>query len=881
MKKLWLLVLFLFLKISAQTEIKGYVFSDNKTPISRTNLILFNDKEQIETFGFSNKDGSFLLSTEKVGAFTIQIAGLNYSSKKITITINQKNQIIDLKTIELEKVQDIKEVVIKRTTPIRIKKDTIEFNVKNFASGTEQNVEELLKKIPGVTIQNDGKIKFGNKDVNKVLVENDDLFEAGYQTLTQNMPSQPLAKIQILQNYSKNKLLKDVENSESIAINLTLKEDAKDQWFGNVLLASTSYAEKMFEAKLNVMNFSKKKKVYLLFNANNLGRSEMKGVEYLINPSSERNVENIGNNVNTISIVNLHQKNYQFEDNRTNFNNDKLVSLNYIYNFKTDWKLKFVTIFNETQNRNFNNSLYTFNYEGLSFTNVEDKTWEQNKRNLVGKLELTKEFKNQSNLQLYHKISSLNEDNNNYFIFNNELNEQLGSNTLFASENKWVYTKKLDSSRAIVAVAKYMYQNRPYQFTDENDVFTFILNNPTAKKIDQKIESELNYGGTKISFLKNYADKNKLEIQVGNEFRRDFLYSDLSVFDLNNNEINFVKDPYENKVNYSQNSTFGQVQYQHKNKKWTYDITLLGQVISSNLNEEKNLGFYVSPNFSVGYLNKKTGNFNLSASRKFSTVSINDVYTNFIYQGNRSFKQSDLGFTILPDYNLGFSYNLGDLLSEYLNFQINFSRNEDYISNNFIVNPNYNFNQNILVKNNKNIFANLELRKYVKIMKSRISLIGNYFLSDYENSINSQELIKTRFSNLKVGFEMKSGWSGFANYELGYDWIFNTIESNVNSNTYLNQKAFVNLNFAISTQSRLESRLEYFKYGNTFEKTTQFWDIKYNHNLKKFKMNLFLQGNNLLNSNSIQRYAITNISESVYTQRLLPLHIVVGINKSF
>lgn len=59
MEKLSLLFLFLFLKISAQTEIKGFVFSENKTPISRVNIILSNSKEQIETFAFSNKDGSF------------------------------------------------------------------------------------------------------------------------------------------------------------------------------------------------------------------------------------------------------------------------------------------------------------------------------------------------------------------------------------------------------------------------------------------------------------------------------------------------------------------------------------------------------------------------------------------------------------------------------------------------------------------------------------------------------------------------------------------------------------------------------------------------------------------------------------------------------
>lgn len=883
MKHLCLLFLILFLKISAQTEIKGFVLSENKQPILKANVILTDLQGNIITFVFSNEDGSFLLNTDIFGAFTLQISAMGYIMKKIPVSFIKRGSNIDLKIIELDadNTKEIKEVVITRTTPIRIKKDTIEFKAQSFSNGTEQNVEELLKKLPGITVQSDGKIKFGNKEVDRVMIENDDLFERGYQTLTQNMPSQPLDKIQVLKNYSKNKLLKSIENSESIAINLTLKEDAKSKWFGNVLLASTSYIEKMYQAKFNLMNFSKRRKVYLLANGNNLGLNEMKGVEYLINPSSENNVENVGNNINTLFVVNLHQKNFQFEDKRTNFNNDKLTSLNYIYNFKNDWKLKFVTIFNQTENKNYIDSYYKFNYDGLNFINRENKTWKQSNRNLVGKLELTKDFKNNSTIESYNKISSLKENNNNTFIFNEQPNNQNGNNRLFANENKFVYTKKIDSSRAFVAVAKYLYQNRPYNFTDENNVFEYLINNPEAKKINQTIDSEMNFGGAKFSYLKKYAEEHTLEVQLGDEFRKDLLHSNIFLYNQNNQAINFDKSNFINKVDYIQNNFFTQIKYQNKSEKWNYGLTLLNQLISSDLNSDKNTGFYFSPTVNIGYENKKTGNFNLFAGKRFNSISINDIYINYIYQGNRTFKQSNTGFQIFPNSSFGLSYSLGDLLSEYLNFSTNYSTSGKYISNNMIVNPNYTFNQNILVKNNKTLSSNLELRKYLKIIKSRISLLGSYMYSDYENSINNQPLIRTQFTNITIGFEMKSGWTDFINYELGYEWIFNKINSDINTNKYTDQKGFLNLYFTINTQLRIESYLEYYKFGNTNQKTTQFLDIKANYALKKYNLNLFLRGNNLLNSNSIQRYSITNISESLYTQKILPIHIIFGLNKNF
>lgn len=234
MKYLCLLSFILFLNISAQTEIRGVVFSEDKQEISRANVILLDSQDNITTFIFSNKDGSFLLNTDQFGSFKLKLSAIGYIIKKIPLSIIKRGENFDFKNIHLERqnVKEIKEVVISRSTPVKINKDTIEFTAKNFANGTEQNVEELLKKLPGIKIQNDGKIKFGDKEVERLMVENDDLFERGYQTLTQNMPSKPVEKIQVLKNYSKNKLLKNIENSDRIALNLTLKEDAKGKWFG-------------------------------------------------------------------------------------------------------------------------------------------------------------------------------------------------------------------------------------------------------------------------------------------------------------------------------------------------------------------------------------------------------------------------------------------------------------------------------------------------------------------------------------------------------------------------------------------------------------------------------------------------------------------------
>jgi hypothetical protein len=59
-------------------------------------------------------------------------------------------------------------------------------------------VEDLLKRIPGLTVESDGTIKVGNQEVEKIMIEGDDFFERGYKLLTKNMPAKPIEKIELL-----------------------------------------------------------------------------------------------------------------------------------------------------------------------------------------------------------------------------------------------------------------------------------------------------------------------------------------------------------------------------------------------------------------------------------------------------------------------------------------------------------------------------------------------------------------------------------------------------------------------------------------------------------------------------------------------------------
>ena len=253
----------------------------------------------------------------------------------------------------------------------------------------------------------------------------------------------------------------------------------------------------------------------------------------------------------------------------------------------------------------------------------------------------------------------------------------------------------------------------------------------------------------------------------------------------------------------------------------------------------------MAPNFNIAYQYKSNGTVSFSGSRKLTPLKVEQLYTQYIYQGNRNFNRSGVNFDFMPDYNLGLVYTLGNQLSEQITASAFYQHNEKYLSNTIIANPNFMANQSILVKDNSTFMFNSEIRKYLKVLRSRISIFNNYLTSNYQNSVNEGPLQTTAYSSYKLGLEMKSGWLKKINYEFGYEWNFNIMKSSNFSNSYIDQRGFFNLYYRFTDVVKLQSNLDYFNFGNTTQRTTQFLDMKLDYKIKKHKLDLFISANNL------------------------------------
>jgi len=181
---------------SKSFKISGKILSeDNKEPLEAATVYLERVKDSsLVTYTLSNKEGPFEIMDEtydeKLNLY-IDFVGYKTYFKQIIID----KEVIDIGTVELGISNALDEVVIKSRSPITIKKDTLEFNVKSFKTKKDANVEDLLKQLPGVEVDEAGKITVNGKDVSNILVNGKPFFGDDPTITTRNLTKDIIEKV--------------------------------------------------------------------------------------------------------------------------------------------------------------------------------------------------------------------------------------------------------------------------------------------------------------------------------------------------------------------------------------------------------------------------------------------------------------------------------------------------------------------------------------------------------------------------------------------------------------------------------------------------------------------------------------------------------------
>ena len=251
-------------------KISGTVVSDDeKNPLESATVYLERAKDStLITYTITDKEGKFTLEGRtffKDANLNISYVGYQQYTKKVSID----EVPIDLGKIGLlTDANALDAVLIESRAPITVKKDTLEFNVSSFKTKRDANVEDLLKQLPGVEIDEAGKITVNGKEVNKILVNGKPFFGDDPTITTRNLTKELIDKVQITDTKTKAQAFTgEVGDDENKTINLTIKEDKNKGVFGRVAAGIGTDERYEFAGMVNI--FDNDQRISALAGGNN------------------------------------------------------------------------------------------------------------------------------------------------------------------------------------------------------------------------------------------------------------------------------------------------------------------------------------------------------------------------------------------------------------------------------------------------------------------------------------------------------------------------------------------------------------------------------------------------------------------------------------
>lgn len=215
-----------FFVYSQAIEIQGSARDVDKKPISSCTIIASDSENEINILAFKNSDvnGNYklILSKEiKLDSVWLIIRHISYETIRLKIPLKSAKQDFQLSL----KMQKLDEVLIKSERIVTIKGDTITYNVKGLKAEKDYTIEEVINRIPGVTINESGQIKYLDKPISHLYINGVDLLEGGYAIATQGIPADAVMEIDVMKKHHHERIDIGRTETDNVSFNLKIKED--------------------------------------------------------------------------------------------------------------------------------------------------------------------------------------------------------------------------------------------------------------------------------------------------------------------------------------------------------------------------------------------------------------------------------------------------------------------------------------------------------------------------------------------------------------------------------------------------------------------------------------------------------------------------------
>ncbi len=252
-------------------------------PVEQATVRLLTGRDSTFVGGVaSGKNGSFTLKDIRPGNYLLHITFIGFEPLYQPLQLTGRTPQVNLGKLEMTdgSVMLGEAVVVGKAAEVVVRNDTIEYNADSYKVTEGSVLEDLLKKMPGVEIDDAGKVTVNGKEVKKVLVDGKEFFSDDPKVATKNLPSTMVDKVQVLQRLSEMSRMTGFDDGEEeTVINLTVKPGMKSGWFGNAFAGAgkdvgNDYGnDTRYEGNAMVNRFMNNDQVTVMGGANNINNA--------------------------------------------------------------------------------------------------------------------------------------------------------------------------------------------------------------------------------------------------------------------------------------------------------------------------------------------------------------------------------------------------------------------------------------------------------------------------------------------------------------------------------------------------------------------------------------------------------------------------------
>ncbi|GGF64047.1 TonB-dependent receptor [Wenyingzhuangia marina] len=875
-KLLMLLVIAMTSTVFSQTksfEISGTLTSkQDKIPIESATIYLQRVKDStIITYTISDKKGEFLLenkTSDKTANLFISYIGYKTYQKKITI----ENKKTSLGTIALqENANALQEVVIRaQAPPVTVKKDTLEFNVKSFKTKNNANVEDLLKKLPGVEVDEDGKIKINGKDVNKILVNGKPFFSNDPTIATKNLSKEMIEKIQVSNTKTDQEAFTGEDGAQTNkTVNLVIKKENNKGVFGRV--AAGAGTDKRYEYAGMYNRFNNNLRLSLLAGGNNINSPGFSygEISKMFGGSSSRNINSQINNWGREGIITSNNKGLNYVDT---WGKNIDASTNYFGSTTNN---------NNTSKSETEETLET----GNIFTNSNSRSNDESEKHSSEskfKIELDSTLlitiRPEFNLT---KTKNTNDNNSISLNSNNDTINTSSSKSLNENTNN-NFSNNLSVTKRIGKKGSYLKFNINNDINIRNSTNNIennveIINNPSESRTTNQLREGKNKNNTfflETKYQLSIIEK-KLSLDLGVGYRNNVQKNTNNTYDYNDTTgeyESFINDEFSTDFRYDNITTTPSIKIKYTKDKWSSNFTseyLLRTLESSDfLRPELNLKRrFNAPQFSyrLNYRSTKT-NLGLNYDLKNVAPYINQIqaFKNISNPLNTVEGNPLLSPSKRHTMSVDFSQNNFQKKIYFYSYIYGYITEDEIVSKTEIGEGNLRNTTYENVNGQYSLYGYLNYSKEIKIdtVKSiRVGIGGSSNIRKSINLINNTQnpsISRSISPNIYTRFN----WRDIASLSVRYrpSYTKNYINNNL--------QEFTSHNVGINTNNHFMKKIEFsndinYSYNpnisDGFDKSAWFWNTSISYSLFKDKANLSIKAYDLLNQNiNARQYAYNN-----------------------